>query len=96
MVLKFSLVTDLCKISSICSFLLNTKQHDSRTKSKYLSPFLLVLTKYQRSGVFVVICRLPATRLFLARPIFDPEDGGGVFLRNVGSYRNYKVLYPRK
>jgi hypothetical protein len=28
--------------------------------------------------------------------IFDPEDGGDTFLRNVGSHRHYTVLYPRR
>jgi hypothetical protein len=28
--------------------------------------------------------------------IFDPEDGGDTFLRNVGSYTDYTVLYPKK
>jgi hypothetical protein len=28
--------------------------------------------------------------------IFDPEDGGDTFLRNVGSYMDYTALYPRR
>jgi hypothetical protein len=28
--------------------------------------------------------------------IFDPEDGGDTFLRNVGSHKNYMALYPRR
>jgi hypothetical protein len=31
---------------------------------------------------------------FLARRIFDPEDGSNVFVRNVGSHTNYTALYP--
>jgi hypothetical protein len=28
---------------------------------------------------------------------FDPEDGGGVFFRNVGSFStDYSALYPRR
>jgi hypothetical protein len=27
--------------------------------------------------------------------IFDPEDGGDTFLRNVGSFTDYTALYPR-
>jgi hypothetical protein len=33
---------------------------------------------------------------FFARFILDPEDGGGMFLRNVGSHMDYTVLYPRR
>jgi hypothetical protein len=36
-----------------------------------------------------------ATRWFLARLIFYPEDGGNTFLRNVGSHTDYMALYPR-
>jgi hypothetical protein len=35
-------------------------------------------------------------RGFLARLIFDPEDGGDTFLRNVGSYTDYTALYPTR
>jgi hypothetical protein len=35
-------------------------------------------------------CR--AARWFLARMIFDPEDGGDMFLRNVGSYTDGKRI----
>jgi hypothetical protein len=34
-----------------------------------------------------------ATRMFLARLIFEPETGSGTFLRNVGSHTEYAVLY---
>jgi hypothetical protein len=37
---------------------------------------------------------LPATRWFLARLIFDPEDGGDAFLRNVGSHTDYRRYIP--
>jgi hypothetical protein len=37
----------------------------------------------------------PAARWFLARLILDPEDGGYTFLRNVGSFSDYRELYPR-
>jgi hypothetical protein len=33
---------------------------------------------------------------FLTRLIFDLEDGGDTFLRNVGSYTDYTAPYPRK
>jgi hypothetical protein len=33
---------------------------------------------------------------FLARLIFDPEDGGDTFLRSVGSYTDYTALYLRR
>jgi hypothetical protein len=33
-------------------------------------------------------------RWFLARMIFDTEDGGDTFLRNGGSPTDYTVLYP--
>jgi hypothetical protein len=36
-----------------------------------------------------------AAHWFLARPIFDPEDGGDTFLRKVGSHTNYTALYSR-
>jgi hypothetical protein len=36
----------------------------------------------------------PATRCFLARLIFDPEDGGDMFHRNVGSHTDYMALDP--
>jgi hypothetical protein len=28
--------------------------------------------------------------------IFDPEDGGDTFLRNIGSHTVYTALYPRR
>jgi hypothetical protein len=36
----------------------------------------------------------PAARWFLARSIFDPEDGSDVSLRIV-SFTDYTALYPR-
>jgi hypothetical protein len=33
---------------------------------------------------------------FDARLIFNPEDGGDSFLRNVGSYMDYTAPYPRR
>jgi hypothetical protein len=33
---------------------------------------------------------------FLARMIFDPEDGGDTFLRNVGSYTDCTTLYLKR
>jgi hypothetical protein len=33
------------------------------------------------------------SRWFLTRLIFGPEDGGDTFLRNVGSYTDYTVVY---
>jgi hypothetical protein len=36
----------------------------------------------------------PAARWFLARLIFDPEDGSDTFFRNVGSHTDYTALYP--
>jgi hypothetical protein len=39
---------------------------------------------------------LPATRWIFGRLIFDPEDGGDTFLRNIGSHTHYTALYPRR
>jgi hypothetical protein len=36
------------------------------------------------------------SRWFLASEMFYPEDGGNMFLRNVGSHKNYTVPHPRK
>jgi hypothetical protein len=38
----------------------------------------------------------PTARWFLAQLIFDPEDGGDTFLRNVGSHTNHTMLYVRR
>jgi hypothetical protein len=38
----------------------------------------------------------PAARWFLAGLIFDPEDGGDTFHRNVGPHTDYTALYPRR
>jgi hypothetical protein len=35
-------------------------------------------------------------RLFLARLIFYPENGGNTFLRNVGSHTDYAALYRKR
>jgi hypothetical protein len=35
----------------------------------------------------------PAVRWYLARLIFEPEDGGNIFIRNIGSRTDYTVLY---
>jgi hypothetical protein len=34
--------------------------------------------------------------MFFAQLIFDPEDGGAMFLQNIGSYADLTALYPRK
>jgi hypothetical protein len=36
------------------------------------------------------------SRCFLARGFFNPEDGGDMFLRNVGSYKIYTAPHPRR
>jgi hypothetical protein len=33
-------------------------------------------------------------RWFLVQLIFDLEDGGDTFLRNIGSHTEYTALYP--
>jgi hypothetical protein len=38
----------------------------------------------------------PAARWFLARLIFDPEDGGDAAFRNVGSHTDCTALHPRR
>jgi hypothetical protein len=40
-------------------------------------------------------CPATCSRWFIARLIFDPEDRGYTFLRNVGLYTEYTVLCPR-
>jgi hypothetical protein len=35
-------------------------------------------------------------RWFLAREFFYPEDGGDMFLRNVGSHKIYMAPHPRR
>jgi hypothetical protein len=37
----------------------------------------------------------PATRRFLARLIFDPEEGGDTVLQNVCPHTDYTAIYPR-
>jgi hypothetical protein len=39
---------------------------------------------------------LPQVAWFLARMIFDPEDWGDMFLRNVGSHTDHTALYLRR
>jgi hypothetical protein len=41
-------------------------------------------------------CLTTCSRWFFARLIFDPEDRGATFLRNVDSYTDYKAIYPRR
>jgi hypothetical protein len=38
----------------------------------------------------------PAASQFLSRLIFDLQDEGDKFLRNVGSHTDYRALYPRR
>jgi hypothetical protein len=37
-----------------------------------------------------------ASRWFIVRLIFDPEDGSDTFLKNVGSYADYTTQHPRR
>jgi hypothetical protein len=39
---------------------------------------------------------LSASADFLLRFLFDAEDAGDIFLRNVGMSPNYKAIQPRK
>jgi hypothetical protein len=60
-------------------------------------PFLLPSVPY----IIVILtdssfCLATCSCWFLAWLIFDPEDGGYMFLQNVSSYMNYTVLYPRR
>jgi hypothetical protein len=59
-------------------------------------PFLLP------SGPYIIViltdssfCLATCSHWFLARPIFDTEDGGDTFLRKVGSYMGYMALYQK-
>jgi hypothetical protein len=40
--------------------------------------------------------QLPVQRWFLARGFLYSEDGSDMFLRNVGSHKNYTAPHPRK
>jgi hypothetical protein len=40
--------------------------------------------------------RPPAARWFLARLIFDTEDGGHMSLRNVGLHTDNRTLYKKR
>jgi hypothetical protein len=42
------------------------------------------------------LCLATCSRWFLARLIFDPENGGETILRSVGSHTDYTALYPRR
>jgi hypothetical protein len=60
-------------------------------------PFLLP------SGPYITViptdssfCLAICSHWFLIRLIFDHEDGGDMFLRNVGSYTDYRTLFPRR
>jgi hypothetical protein len=39
---------------------------------------------------------VPVAPYFLARLIFEPENGGDTFLRNVCSHMDYTAIYPRR
>jgi hypothetical protein len=43
----------------------------------------------------VAPCRPPASAGFFLGLLFDPEGGGGMFLRNAGLSTNYAALVPR-
>jgi hypothetical protein len=50
---------------------------------------------YQRSEVFMAVKMWIV--VFWIEVFFYPDDGGNVFLRNVGNHpQNYTVLKPRK
>jgi hypothetical protein len=50
-----------------------------------------------RKNINVYVKTWPlAARLFLTRLIFDPENGGDTFLRNVGSNTNYTAVSLKK
>jgi hypothetical protein len=48
------------------------------------------------SGPYKTVIPTDSSFCLLARLIFDLEDGGDTFLRNVGSYTDYMALYPRR
>jgi hypothetical protein len=67
----------------------------SRINGDWATPFLL------RSGPYITLipidssfCLATCSRWFLIRLIFNPENGGDTFLRNVGSYTGYTTLFP--
>jgi hypothetical protein len=69
-------------------------------QAKYTKRTVLLLkltagyTNQQEQGTSVP--KAPAARWFLAKLFFYHEDGGDIFLRNVGSHTDYTALYPRR
>jgi hypothetical protein len=59
---------------------------------------ILDMTKYKyfRSGYWSKNPGPPASTLVSCWQIFDSEDEDDTFLRNVGSYTDYRALYPRR
>jgi hypothetical protein len=52
--------------------------------------------KIRERGTSVSQSAATCSRWFLARGFFYPENGGDTFLRNVGSYKSYTTLHPRR
>jgi hypothetical protein len=49
-----------------------------------------------KNAVFWDVAADTCSRWFLARGFFYPEDGGDMFLRNVGSHKIYTAPHPRR
>jgi hypothetical protein len=62
--------------------------HSSMALQSFFGPWPFL----QFRNLFLHIC----SRWFLARGFFYPEDGGDIFLRNVGSHKIYTAPHPRR
>jgi hypothetical protein len=57
-----------------------------------MTHFMFRLQMVSISHLSIGVGRATCSRWFHARPIFDPLDGGNMFLRNVASQKDYMTL----